>query len=223
MNVSQAVRARRSIRAFLNKPVPEALLKEVVELASRAPSGGNLQPWRIYVVSGLPLANFKIRMAERLTVNPDSDPLEYHVYPASLWEPYRAHRFRVGEQLYALMGTSREDKAGRIRWFQRNYQFFGAPVALFTYIDNRMGKPQWSDLGMYLQTVMLLLQERGVDSCAQECWSNYHAEVRALLNPPAELMLFCGMAIGYADYEAPLNRLVTERAPLGEFASFLGF
>ncbi len=223
MNVSEAVRARRSIRAFLNKPVPEAILREVVELGARAASGGNLQPWRVYVVSGAPLAAFKARMAERLSTNPNPDPLEYHIYPESLWEPYRTQRYRVGEQMYALLDCARENKAGRIKQFQRNYQFFDAPVALFTYIDRRMGQPQWSDLGMYLQTVMLLLQERGVDSCPQEAWSTFNVEVRALLNPPEELMLFCGMAIGYADWDAPVNRLVTERAPLSEFATFVGF
>ncbi len=223
MNVSEAVRSRHSIRAFLDKPVPESVLRDVIELAARAASGGNLQPWRIYAVSGAPLAAFKARMAERLVANPTPDPLEYHVYPNDLWEPHRSWRFRVGEQMYALVGIPREDKAARLAWFRHNYSFFGAPAALFAYLDKRMGPPQWSDMGMYLQNVMLLLRERGLDSCSQECWSRYSAEVRAFLDPPAELMLFCGMAIGYRDPDAPVNRLVTERASLDEFASFSGF
>jgi nitroreductase len=223
MNVSEAVRSRHSIRAFLDKPVPEALLREAIEIAARAPSGGNVQPWRIYVLAGAPLAAFKARMAERLTTNPAPDPLEYHVYPEHLWEPHRTWRFRCGEQMYGLVGIPREDKAQRLAWFAHNYQFFGAPAALFAYLDRRMGPPQWSDMGMYLQNVMLLLRERGLDSCAQECWSRYNAEVRAFLDPLQELMLFCGMAIGYRDHAAPVNRLVTERAPLEEFAKFEGF
>jgi nitroreductase len=223
MNVSEAVRSRHSIRAFQDKPVPEAVLREVVDLAARAASGGNVQPWRIYAVAGAPLAKFKARMAERLVANPSPDPLEYHVYPENLWEPHRSWRFRVGEQMYGLVGIPREDKAARLAWFRHNYSFFGAPAALFAYLDKRMGPPQWSDMGMYLQNVMLLLRERGLDSCAQECWSIYNAEVRALLNPPPELMLFCGMAIGYRDDSNPVNQLVTERAKLDEFASFSGF
>jgi nitroreductase len=223
MNVTEAVNSRHSIRAFLDKPVPEAVLREVLDTAARAASGGNLQPWRIYAVAGAPLAQFKAMMAERLATNPSPDPLEYHVYPEHLWEPHRTWRFRVGEQMYGLVGIPREDRAGRLRWFQHNYSFFGAPAALFAYLDKRMGPPQWSDMGMYLQNVMLLLREKGLDSCAQECWSIYNGMVRAFVNPPPELMLFCGMAIGYRDDSEPVNRLVTERAPLEEFASFVGF
>src|SRR5580698_1820457 len=159
MNVTEAVRSRHSIRAFLDKPVPESVLREVLETAARAASGGNLQPWRIYALAGAPLAQFKAKMAERLKTNPSPDPLEYHVYPQDLWEPHRTWRFRVGEQMYGLVGIPREDKVGRLRWFAHNYDFFGAPAALFCYIDKHMGPPQWSDLGMYLQTAMLLLRE----------------------------------------------------------------
>ncbi len=223
MNVSEAVRSRHSTRAFLDKPVPGALLHEVLELAARAPSGGNVQPWRIYAVMGAPLAAFKAKMAARIAADPSPDPLEYHIYPEHLWEPHRTYRFRVGEQMYALLGIPREDKAGRLTWFNNNYRFFGAPAALFAFLDKRMGPPQWSDMGMYLQTVMLLLRERGLDSCPQECWSTYSAMVREFVGAPQELMLFCGMAIGYRDPEASVNALVTERAPFADFASFLGF
>ena len=223
MNVTEAVRSRHSIRAFLDKPVPESVLREVLETAARAASGGNLQPWRIYALAGAPLAQFKAKMAERLKTNPSPDPLEYHVYPQDLWEPHRTWRFRVGEQMYGLVGIPREDKMARLKWFQHNYEFFGAPAAIFAYLDKRMGPPQWSDMGMYLQNVMLLLREKGLDSCPQECWSIYNAMVRDLVNPPPEMMLFCGMAIGHRNDEAPVNKLVTERAPLDEFASFRGF
>lgn len=223
MNVTEAVRSRHSIRAFLDKPVPEAVIREVLDTAARAPSGGNVQPWRIYAVAGEPLARFKAQVAERLAVNPAPDPLEYHIYPDNLWEPHKTYRFRVGEQMYGLVGIPREDKKARLDWFRYNYRFFGAPLALFAYLDKRMGPPQWSDMGMYLQSVMLLLREKGLDSCAQECWSLYNAMVRELVGAPQELMLFCGMAIGYRDDGAVVNGLVTERAPLDDFASFQGF
>lgn len=222
MNVSDAVRTRRSVRAFLDTPVDGEVLREVLSSAARAASGGNLQPWRLFVVGGEPLAAMKERLRQRLYEQPASEPLEYDIYPPDLWEPYRTERFVVGEEMYALLGAARGDKIGRMRQFQRNFEFFGAPAALFCYVDRRMGRPQWSDLGMYLQTVMLLLRERGLDSCAQECWAVYPRTVAALLNPPDELMLFCGMAIGHADADAPVNRLETRRLPLDQFASFRG-
>ena len=222
MNVSEAVQSRSSIRAFLDTPVPSAVLREVLETAARAPSGGNLQPWRLFALGGEPLAEFKALMRTQLQGDFNIGGGEYAVYPPDLWEPYRSERFVVGEQMYALLGIPREDKAARLRWLQRNYQFFDAPAALFCYVDRRMGPPQWSDLGMYLQTVMLLLREAGLDSCPQECWAQYYRTVDAFLSPPPEWMLFCGLAIGYADPAAPVNRLRSRRLPLQEFASFRG-
>lgn len=223
MNVTEAVESRRSVRAFLDQPVPAALLREAVALAARAPSGGNVQPWRIFAVVGEPLAGIREQVAQRLRrADPDERP-EYPIYPPNLWEPHRSARFELGEQMYAALGIAREDKAGRLRQFAHNYEFFGAPAALFCYVDRRMGPPQWSDLGMYLQTLMLLLRERGLDSCAQECWSVYPKTVSAVLQPPAELMLFCGMSIGYADREAPVNRFRSRRLNVDAFAQFVGF
>jgi nitroreductase len=223
MNVAEATMSRRSVRAYLDTPVPETLLRHVMELAARAPSGGNVQPWYLYALAGEQLERFKAQMRERLATTPSPDPVEYHIYPENLWEPHRTQRFRVGEMMYAELGIPREDKASRLKWFRNNYEFFGAPVGLFCYIDRRMGPPQWSDLGMYLQNVMLLLRERGLDSCAQECWSIYNRLVAEFLGSPPELMLFCGMAIGYADESAPVNRLRTERLKLAEFAELRGF
>jgi nitroreductase len=222
MNVTEAVRTRRSVRAFLDRPVPAALLREVIELAARAPSGGNVQPWKLYVVGGEVLARIKALAAERQRRADPNERPEYVIYPANLWEPHRTTRFEVGEQLYGALGVPREDKLGRLQQFARNFEFFGAPAALFCYVDRRMGPPQWSDLGMYLQTLMLLLRERGLDSCAQECWSIYPKTVGSVLQPPPELMLFCGMAIGYADEAAPVNGFRSRRLALTGFAQFLG-
>jgi nitroreductase len=224
MDVSEAIETRRSVRGFLDTPVPEAVLRRVLQRAARAPSGGNLQPWRLYVLVRSELTRFKALMAARLARKPASDlPFEYHVYPENLWEPYRTQRYQVGEMLYATLGIARGDKAGRLAWFNNNYAFFGAPVGLFCYLDRRMGPPQWSDVGMYLANVMLLLREEGLDSCPQECWSFFHRVVADFLKPPPELMLFCGMAIGYADETAPANRMRTERMALEEFAVIRGY
>ena len=222
MRVSEAVRTRRSVRGFLETPVDPAVIRAVIERAARAPSGGNLQPWHIDVVMGAPLAELKAIMARRVPEMPRGETPEYPVYPAVLDDPYRSHRHQVGEDMYGHIGIARDDREGRMRWFARNYQFFGAPVALFCTVARTMGSPQWSDLGMYLQTVMLLLREEGLDSCAQECWSIYPDTVKAFLGTPDTRMLFCGMAIGFADPDEPANRLVSRRAAVEDFATFRG-
>ncbi len=222
MNVTEAVQSRRSVRAFLDTPVPSALLREAIALAARAPSGGNVQPWQIVAVAGEPLQTIKQRVAERIQRADPNERPEYEIYPPNLWEPHRTQRFALGEAMYATLGVGREDKAGRMQQFARNFAFFGAPAAVFCYVDRRMGPPQWSDLGMYLQTLMLLLRERGLDSCAQECWSVYPHTLASVLQPPETSMLFCGMSIGYADPDAPINTLRSERLPPDQFARFLG-
>ncbi|MDB5988322.1 MAG: nitroreductase family protein [Nevskia sp.] len=222
MKVSEAVATRRSVRAFLDRPVPADILREVLSAAARAPSGGNLQPWRIYALAGEPLAELKAAVKRRLREKPTPPKAEYPIYPSPLGEPYRTQRYAIGEAMYALLGIPRDNKLARLQWIQNNFDFFGAPVGLLCYVDRQMGIPQWSDLGMYLQTVMLLLREHGLDSCAQESWSIYHDTVREVLAPPERWTLFCGMAIGYADHAVPLDRLQTERMPLAEFATLRG-
>lgn len=222
MKVSDAVNARHSIRSFLDTPVAADVIRRVLTTAARAPSGGNLQPWQIYVVAGEPLQRLKDVMLKRVAEAPEGEGTEFDIYPKQLGSPYRERRFQVGEDMYALLGIPREDRAARRRWFARNYQFFGAPLALFCYVDRGMGEAQWSDLGMFLQTVMLLLKEEGLDSCAQECWAMYAKTVGALLQPAETSMLFCGIAVGHADPSAAVNRLVSQRAPLEEFVRFVG-
>lgn len=220
MDVSQAVERRISVRAFKPDPVPGDLLKEILEAAHRAPSGGNLQPWRVYALAGEELAKFRAFIRPRLG-SPD-DP-EYDVYPANLWEPFRTRRFQAGEDLYATLGIAREDKAGRLMQFAKNGDFFGAPVGLFFYLDRNLGPPQWSDVGMYMQTLMLLAVERGLDACAQEFWSRFHGSVAEFLQPPPELMLFSGMALGYRDEAHPINALRTRRDPFEAWCEMRGF
>lgn len=221
MDVRDAIASRRSVRDFLDTPVPPDLIRRVLTQALRAPSGGNLQPWHLHVVAGAKLDALKSIMQRRLAEAPQGEPPEYDVYPKELVAPYRDRRFQIGEAMYAELGIPRDDKPARRAWFARNYQAFGAPMVLFCSVDRRMGPPQWSDLGMLLQTVMLLLRAEGLDSCPQESWSTYHETVGRFLALPPERMLFTGMAIGQANPAHPVNRLVSARAPLDEVCEFL--
>jgi nitroreductase len=217
MKVTDAVHARRSVRSFRPDPVDDATIAALLESASRAPSGGNLQPWRVYVVNGDSMARFR----EHLVTQPPMETPEYPIYPEDLAEPYRTNRFEVGEEMYALLGLDRDDKVGRLTQLARNGDFFGAPAGFFCFVDRAMGSPQWSDLGMFLQTFMLLAVEAGLGTCPQEYWAVRHGAVRAFVNAPDHEMLFCGMAIGHVDHEAPVNQLNTRRMPLERWATFL--
>jgi nitroreductase len=211
LSVSEAVAARKSVRRFLPAEVDRDLIADVFARALRAPSGGNLQPWRLYVLHGESMARFRALMETRMAEAPVGEPPEYPVYPPNLPEPYRTRRYEVGESMYELLGIPRSDKFARLAWLQDNDRFFGAPAAAFCFTDRIMDRPQWSDLGMILQTAMLLFQEAGLATCAQEAWSRWPKTVAEFVGSPAEHMLFCGLAIGYADPDAAVNRLVTTR------------
>ncbi|MGL4314390.1 MAG: nitroreductase [Sphingomonas sp.] len=216
MQVSEAVAARRSVRGFLPTPVDPALIERLAVAAARAPSGGNVQPWHIDIVTGDALARLKADIGAKLLAGHTETPA-YDIYPKGLAEPYNGRRYAVGEGLYGALGIPREDKAARRFWFARNFGFFGAPAALFCSIDRTMGPPQWSDCGMYLQSFMLLALEAGLATCAQECWAIYPETVSAFLGLPSDRLLFCGMAIGHEDPADPANRLRTTRADSGEW------
>lgn len=217
MNVTDAVAARKSIRAFLDTPVADELIAELLTKAARAPSGGNLQPWRVFVINGEAMPKFM----EFLNTSEIKETPEYAVYPNELKSPYRDSRFKVGEDMYALLGIPREDKAARFAHLARNYCFFDAPAGLFCFVDKQMGPPQWSDLGMFLQTFMLLAQEAGLATCAQEAWAMRANTVRAFVDADPDWMLFCGMAIGHQDPDKPVNTLVSDREPLENWAKFV--
>ncbi|MGE0774167.1 MAG: nitroreductase [Sphingomonadaceae bacterium] len=219
MDVREAVSSRRSIRAFLPDPVDPAIIRCVLENAARAPSGGNLQPWHVEVIGGEALSALKARVAGRW-INEETP--EYRVYPENLPDPYETRRRGVGEAMYGAIGISREDRAARREWFFGNFRFFDAPVALFIHTPKLMGPPQWSDMGMFLQTVMLLLRSENLDSCAQECWSSFPDTVKREIGIPDNHILFCGMAIGYRDPGAPVNQFPVERAPVKDFVRFHG-
>ncbi len=217
MKVSEAVEARRSIRSFLDTPISDEQLSQLLEKAARAPSGGNVQPWRVFVINGPSMPKFHQFLA-------DTDPREkpaYEIYPKELPSPYRDSRFKVGEDMYKLLNIPRDDKPSRFAHLARNFKFFDAPAAFFCFIDKTMGPPQWSDLGMFLQTFMLLAQEEGLDTCAQEAWANRSQAVAKFVGAEDNLMLFCGMAIGHKNPEADVNSLVSDRSPLEAWVKFV--
>jgi nitroreductase len=219
MNVSEAVDRRISVRAFRPDPVPAAVVRDLLERAARAASGGNLQPWRVHALAGEDLAGL-IAAADAAGADPVPG---YRVYPAELWEPHRSRRFQVGEALYGAIGVPREDRDARLRQYHRNRRLFGAPVGIFVCLDRRMGPPQWADCGMYLMTLMLLAQEAGLDTCAQEYWVQYATTVERYLGVPQDQMLYSGLALGYRDESAPINQWRTTRAPFDEWGEMRGF
>ncbi len=223
ISVTDAVTARYSARAFLDRPVPRETIAEMLALAARAPSGGNLQPWHVDVVAGDALAALKARVAASLAANPAGEGAEYYVYPPGLAEPWRGRRFACGEQLYAALGIPREDRAARLAQFARNFEGFGAPVLLFFSLPRHFGPPQWAHLGMFMQNLMLLAAERGLATCPQEAWALVHRTVGEVLGLGEERMLYCGMALGFADEADPVNQWRTERVPVEDFARFAGF
>jgi len=217
MKVSDAVLARRSIRAFTSEPINNKVIKDLLALAARSPSGGNLQPWKIYVINNQSMKKF-IEFQDNWD-QPETPG--YAIYPSGLTEPYRTSRYQLGEAMYELLGIPREDKDARLLQVMRNFEFFGAPAALFCFVDKQMGPPQWSDLGMFLQTFMLLAQEAGIDTCAQEAWAMKNDSVSKFVGADESDLLFCGLAMGYKDKNAAINKLSSERRPLKQWAKFL--
>jgi nitroreductase len=222
MKVSDAITSRITTRAFLDKPVPGEVLRQILETAKRAPSGGNLQPWHVWVLGGEEMVRFKAIIKEKMPSQPRGEGTEYQIYPPDLKEPYKARRFKCGEDMYATINVPREDKFGRLMNFARNFEFFGAPAAFFFAIDRTMQQGQWADLGMFMQSIMLLAREHGLHTCPQEAWAIWHKTLGEFLSIPPELMLFCGMGIGTMDETQPINTLRTERAALDEFVTFVG-
>jgi len=219
MDVYEAVTSRRSVRGFKDEPVSREILERVLDAASWAPSGSNIQPWNTYVITGEPLVELKTSAVERVAHGDPWDERQYEMYPSSLKSPYADRRSAFGRERYSALGIAREDWEARQRAAIANWNCFGAPAALFCYIDRDMGLPQWADLGMYLQTVMLLLRAEGLHSCPQMAWSQTRKSVAEVVAPPADRILFCGMSIGYEDVAVGYAR--TGRAPLEETVTFI--
>lgn len=221
MDVYEAVRSRRAVREFSDEPVSQEVLERVLSAAAWSPSGSNLQPWRPYLVTGTPLKELKKRATERIAAGDPWDEAEYVQYPEPLKSPYCDRRSAFGRQRYGDLGIPREDVEARQRAAIANWDCFGAPAALFCYIDRAMGPAQWSDVGMYLQTFMLLCRAEGLATCPQMAWAKVHKTVAEILTPPDDLILFCGMSIGHEQPAPHTSR--TGRATLTETVTFVGF
>ncbi|MBX9801453.1 MAG: nitroreductase [Caulobacteraceae bacterium] len=221
--VTDAIRARRSIRAFTDRQVPAAVVQDILALAARAPSSSNMQPWRVYALAGETLATLKQRVRESAIDNPRGETPEYPIYAPALKDPFNARRIACAEELYGILGVARENKLGRLMHFARNFDFYGAPVGLILAMDRSMERGQFADLGLYLAHVMLLAQERGLATCAQAAWAGMNKTVHAVLDIPETELIFCGVSLGYADPDATINALEMAREPLSVTTEMRGF
>jgi nitroreductase len=221
--VDAAIVSRRSIRAFLPTPVAREDIEAILEVAARAPSGTNTQPWKVYVLTGAAKAGLSeaILAAYRDPAQAGEHTEEYAYYPREWVSPFIERRRKVGWDLYALLGLGRDNKAGMAAQHGRNYAFFDAPVGLIFTIDRVMEQGSWLDYGMFLQNIMVAARGRGLDTCPQAAFTQFHRIVAQRLELPANEMLVCGMALGWADPDKIENTLVTAREPVSGFARFI--
>jgi nitroreductase len=224
MDVFEAVDSRLSCRWFLDRPVNADIIRDLLTRAARAASGGNLQPWHVYALTGAPLAALKRQVGDFIAGrDPRHDDAEYPIYPKTMWEPYKSRREEHGVQLYGALDIARDDAEGRLGQYKRNFECFNAPVVLFIAIDRKLGPGQWADLGGYIHALMFLARGSGLDTCPQESWARMHHIVGQFVKMPPEQMLFCAVAIGYGDRQHPANSFRSPRAELDEFCQFMGF
>jgi len=221
--MSKAILDRYSVRAYLDKPVAKSVVESLLKTAQQSPSGGNLQPWKVYVTTGGDRAAFLAKVQESIKANPMGEPNSPDIYPPKLKDPYKQRRAQCGYDMYSALGIPKDNKMAGIMQVMKNFDFFGAPVGIFFAIDKQMGRPQWSHMGMYIQSLMLAAVELGLGTCPQEAWMLRHQTVRDHFNIPEELEFYCGLALGYPDTKAPINNYRTQRASLDEVVTFRGF
>jgi nitroreductase len=226
MSVIDILHKRQSIRSFLPTPVPNELVVRLLEAAARAPSGTNMQPWRVYVLTGEAKETLTREVMAKRDLEPHRErppkPFgEYDYNPEPLFEPYLGSRRKVGWDLYRILGVTKGDKEASWKAAGRNYEFFGAPVGMIFTIDKSLQHGSWLDYGIFLQSLMLAANDAGLGACAQAAWRHYHDIIRPLCAIPESEIVVCGMSLGYADLEAAANKLVTEREPVEGFAKFI--
>jgi nitroreductase len=221
--VDEAIASRRSIRRFLPTPVPMETVEAVLDVATRAPSGTNMQPWQGYVLAGAPKDRLIAAVQAVFDAEEKGHLQEVQYYPDAFFEPYLSRRREVGWGLYGKLGIARGEAAKMKAQHRRNFQFFDAPVGMIFTIDRRLATGSWLDYGMFLENVMVAARGRGLDTCAQAAWSHYHRAIRPALGLADEETVVCGMALGYADPDAVENSLVTVRTPARSFMRFDGF
>jgi len=220
-DVFEALASRRSVRAFLPTPVERATVEAILTLASRAPSGTNIQPWKVWVVAGAAKQNLSAKILAAHEAGDHGFTEEYQYYPETWTDPYISRRRKIGLDLYSLLGIAKGDAARMKHQFGRNYSFFGAPVGLILTIERQMATGSWLDLGTFLQSILLAARGFGLHTCPQQAFAQYNALIRAELGIPDTEVIACGIALGFEDASAPENRLVTEREPVSSFATFL--
>jgi len=221
--VDNAITSRHSMRAFLSRPVPRGLLEDILRVASRAPSGTNTQPWQVHVLTGAARRRLSERI-DKVLQSPEelaTHQVEYAYYPSQWTSPYLDRRRKNGWDLYGLLGITKNDKARMQQQQSRNFQFFDAPVGLIFTIDRVLEQGSWLDYGMFLQNIMVAARARGLHTCPQAAFAQFHRIIAEELALKPEQMVVCGMSLGYADPDAIENTLVTDRAPVAEFARFL--
>ena len=221
--ISQALQERRSARAYCDRPVPAKLIREIIDAALHTASSSNMQPWRLYAMAGDDLASLRGGVRKSLAANPAAEGAEYKIYAENLSDPYNARRKLCAEDMYSTIGIARENKLGRMMQFARNFDFYDAPVGMIVAIDRTMEHGQWADVGMFLQSILLLAHERGLGTCPQAAWAAMPRTVRAHLDLPPELIVYCGISMGYADIDAPINQTRTSRAAFDEIVDMRGF
>ena len=224
LSVDEALRTRRSVRAFLPRPVERTAVEELLALASRSPSGSNIQPWKVHVFSGALRQRITTTILEAIDRGPrEQYQREWNYYPVNWREPYIGRRRKIGWDLYGLLGIAKGDFERTEQQRRQNYEFFGAPVGMIFTLDEDLEIGSWLDLGIFIGSLTIAARGRGLDTCAQAAFADFHTLIRPLLGIPDNQIIICGMALGYADPDALVNRLATERAPVAQFANFDGF
>jgi len=223
MHVDDAIRSRKSVRRFLPTPVPAAVVSHILEVAGRAPSGNNVQPWRVYVLAGQARDRLCEDIVQAARDDPDRHQPEYRLLSDELVRALHGSPPPLRLGLYATLGIARDDKPAREAQMLRNYTFFDAPVGLLVTLDRRLNTGSFMDVGMFIQSVMAAARAQGLHTCAQAAFAWFHKVARQHLPMGDNEMLLCGIALGHEDLQAPENGFITERAALGEFVSFHGF
>ncbi len=223
MFVSDAIASRFSARAFLDTPVSIDTIQKILDHARWAPSGGNIQPWKVHVVTGDAKAKLSKAALDSVRSHPDGETPEYLPYPTEWKQPYKNRRFAIGMALYDAMGIDRRDKQARTEQLLANYEFFNAPIGLIFSIDKTLWPGQLGDMGMYIQNVMLLAREHGLHTCPQQIWQFVNRTVHQVLDISDDYTIYCGMSLGYLDTDNNANKVVRQRGELDDFALFHGF
>jgi len=220
---AEAIATRRSVRGFLPTPVPRETVATIIELAGRAPSGSNIQPWRVYACAGTVRDDIVAAVLKAHRTEPEQHREAYRYYPVDWREPYLARRRATGWGLYGTLGIAKGDKAAMAEQHAQNFTMFGAPVGLFVTLDPDMERGSWLDCGMFVQTLMIAARAFGLDTCAQAAWCRYHAVIKPQLSIPEPEILVCGVGLGHADPSARANAFWTTREPVSRYATFAGF